>query len=151
MEQNRYERELGEAMNWEFVEDQYKGLGLDYIAKDGTRIEAKFDWDSIITGNHYLEIAQSSNGGKNWIPSGFSISADDADLWVVINDEWLRILSIEAVMRLITEHRASLKKAQTRIGVNFNKPEQFSKAYLIPFTLLDEYVMQKMPSPVRRD
>ena len=42
------------------------------------------------TGNHYLEFAQTSDGGATWVPSGFSISADEADLWVVVNEEWMR-------------------------------------------------------------
>ena len=58
-EQNRYERMLAEAMDWDFVEEQTKGSSYDYITPDGTKIEAKFDWDSIKTGNHYLEFASS--------------------------------------------------------------------------------------------
>ena len=59
VDQNRYERELAKAMEWEFVEGQSKGSSYDYITPDGTKIEAKFDWDSIKTGNHYLEFASS--------------------------------------------------------------------------------------------
>ena len=44
--QNRYERELAKSMDWDFVEEQTKGSAYDYIAPDGTKIEAKFDWDS---------------------------------------------------------------------------------------------------------
>jgi len=58
-EQNRYERELAKAMDWDFVEGQSKGSSYDYITPDGTKIEAKFDWDSIKTGNHYLEFAEA--------------------------------------------------------------------------------------------
>ena len=68
--QNRYERQLAEAMDWKFVEGQSKGSSYDFVTADGTKIEAKFDWDSIKTGNHYLEFAQSSDGGSTWIPSG---------------------------------------------------------------------------------
>jgi hypothetical protein len=149
-EQNQYERLLAKAMNWEFVEDQSKGSSFDYIAPDGTRIEAKFDWDSIKTGNHYLEFAQSSDGGNTWVPSGFSISADEADLWVVINDEWLRTLSIDSIKELLTNNRSELRQTRTRAGVNHNRKGQFSKAYLIPFSLLDQHVMSKTSSPINR-
>jgi len=150
-EQNRYELMLAEAMGWDFVEGQSKGSGIDFVAPDGANIEAKFDWDSIKTGNHYLEFAQTSNGGKTWIPSGFSISADEADLWIVVNEEWMRTLTVDSVKKMITENRSNLKITQTRAGVNFNRPGQLSKAYLIPFDLLDNYVMQKMPSPIKRE
>ena len=46
-EQNRYERELAKVMSWEFVEEQTKGSSFDYVAPDGTKIEAKFDWYSL--------------------------------------------------------------------------------------------------------
>ena len=147
--QNRYELELAESMGWDFVEGQAKGSAHDFVTPDGTKVEAKFDWDSIKTGNHYLEFAQSSDGGKTWIPSGFTLSADDADLWVVINNDWMRVFTIESLKQLITENRSSLKITRTRAGVNHNRSGQLSKAYLIPFENLDEHVSQKTPSPIR--
>jgi hypothetical protein len=150
-DESRNERALAKAMHWTYVEGQQKGSCYDFTAPDGAKIEAKFDWDSIKTGNHYLEVAQTSNGGKSWIPSGFSISADEADLWVVVNEEWMRTLTVDSVKKIITENRSNLKITQTRAGVNFNRPGQLSKAYLIPFDLLDNYVMQKMPSPIKRE
>ena len=148
-DQNRYELELAESMGWDFVEGQAKGSAHDFVTPDGTKVEAKFDWDSIKTGNHYLEFAQSSDGGKTWIPSGFTLSADDADLWVVINNDWMRVFTIESLKKLITDNRSSLKITRTRAGVNHNRPGQLSKAYLIPFENLDEHVSQKTPSPIR--
>ena len=150
-DESRNERALAKAMHWTYVEGQQKGSCYDFTAPDGAKIEAKFDWDSIKTGNHYLEFAQTSNGGKSWIPSGFSLSADEADLWVVVNEEWMRTLTVDSVKKIITEHRSNLKITQTRAGVNFNRPGQLSKAYLIPFDLLDNYVMQKMPSQIKRE
>ncbi len=149
-EQNRFEQMLAKSMDWEFVDEQSKGSCYDYIAPDGAKIEAKFDWDSIKTGNHYLEFAQSSDGGKTWIPSGFTLSADDADLWVVINIDWMRVFTIESLKQLITENRSSLRIATTRAGVNHNGPNQFSKAYLIPYEILDSHAMEKKTSPIRR-
>ena len=149
-EQNRYELMLAEAMGWDFVEGQGKGSGIDFLAPDGTGIECKFDWDSIKTGNHYLEFAQTSDGGTTWVPSGFSISADEADLWVVVNEEWMRTLTVDSVKRMITENRSELRTTRTRAGVNHNRPGQFSKAYLVPYQVLDRYVISKVASPVTR-
>ena len=150
-DESRHERALAQAMHWIYIEGQRKGSCYDFITPDGTKIEAKFDWDSIKTGNHYLEFAQSSDGGRTWVPSGFTLSADDADLWVVVNNDWMRTLSIESLKRFITENRSSLRITQTRAGVNFNRPGQLSKAYLIPYEILDEHVMHKTASPVSRD
>ena len=85
-----------------------------------------------------------------WIPSGFTLSADDADLWVVINNDCMRVFTIESLKQLITEKRSELKITRTRAGINHNRPGQHSKAYLIPFETLDNYVSEKILSPIRR-
>ncbi len=150
-EQNIFERRLGQIMGWSFVEEQGKGSCIDYNSPDGTKIEVKFDWDSISTGNHYLEYAQTSDGGMKWVPSGFSISAEEADLWVIINEEWMRILSISSMREMVKENRSKMRIAKTRAGVNHNQAGQFSKAYLVPFEILDNYVILKTESPIKRD
>ena len=149
--QNKYESSLEKIMHWDFVDEQSKGSSYDYISPDGSKIEAKFDWDSIKTGNHYLEFSQTSDGGKNWVPSGFSISEVEADYWVVINNDWFRMIKIQTLREFLVKNRNKLKITQTRAGVNFNRPGQLSKAYLIPFNLLDEIVIMKMPSLVKKD
>ena len=146
--QNRYELMLADIMKWNFVRDQSKGSAIDFIASDGSKIEAKFDWDSIKTGNHYLEFSQTSDGGNNWVPSGFSLSETEADYWVVINNDWFRMIKTQTLRDFLVKNRNNLRITQTKAGVNFNRPGQFSKAYLIPFKLLDEIVLIKMPSPV---
>ena len=149
--ESEHEKALAKEMGWEFVEGQTKGSSYDYIAPNGTKIEAKFDWDSIKTGNHYLEYAQSSDGGKTWIPSGFSLSADDADLWVVINNDWMRVFTIDSLKEFITKNRSRLRITTTRAGVNYNRSNQFSKAYLIPYEILDPHALEKTPSPIKRN
>ena len=42
-----HEHALAKAMHWEYIEDQQKGSSYDFIAPDGAKIEAKFDWDSM--------------------------------------------------------------------------------------------------------
>ena len=148
---NHYELVLARTMNWDFIHEQSKGTSYDYISPDKSKIEAKFDWDSIKTGNHYLEFSQTSDGGKTWVPSGFSLSEVEADYWVVINNDWFRMIKIQTLREFLVKNRNKLKITQTRAGVNFNRPGQLSKAYLIPFNLLDEIVIMKMPSPVKKD
>ena len=149
--QNVFENLLAKEMNWEFEKQQSKGSSYDYVSPDGSKIEAKFDWDSIKTGNHYLEFSQTSDGGKTWVPSGFSLSEVEADYWVVVNNDWFRMIKIQTLREFLVKNRNKLKITQTRAGVNFNRPGQLSKAYLIPFDLLDEIVILKMPSPVKKD
>jgi hypothetical protein len=149
--QSAHERALAKAMNWVYIEGQKKGSCYDFTAPNGSKIEAKFDWDSIKTGNHYLETSQTSDGGKTWTPSGFSLSSNEADYWVVINNEWLRLFRVETLKNLVHSHSANFKITRTKIGVNFNRTGQFSKAYLIPFTTLDDYSLLKIRSPIQRN
>ena len=145
------EMRLGKLMSWKYVNYQNAGSSYDFLAPDGSKIEVKFDWDSIDTANHYLEYAQTSDNGVKWVPSGFSISAEEADLWVIINEEWMRILSIKSMLKMMKENRSSFRIAKTRAGVNHNQAGQFSKAYLVPFEILDNYVILKTESPIKRD
>ena len=149
-DESHHERVLAKVMHWAYIEGQTKGSCYDFIAPDGAKIEAKFDWDSIKTGNHYLEFAQTSDGHKTEIPSGFSLSAEEADYWVVINNDWLRMFEISKLRAFIKSNHLELKVTQTKAGVNHNRPGQFSRAYLIPFEKLDQHCMLKIPSPVTR-
>ena len=149
-EQRLYEIALAEAMGWEFVEGQKKGSGVDFVTPDGTKIECKFDWDSIKTGNHYLEFEQTSDGGATWVPSGFSISADEADIWLIMNEDWMRMLTVDAVKYAISENRSDLRIAKTKAGVNHNVSGQYSRGYLMPFEILDRYAMTIKASPIKK-
>lgn len=144
------EMRLAQFMNWQYVIHQEKGFPYDYIAPDGSKIEAKFDWDSIKTGNHYLEIAQTNDNKKTWIPSGFSISADSADFWVVINEDYIRIFQIILLKKYLNRNRSSLSIKETRAGINYNQPGQYSKAYIIPLKELDVACMIKIRNPLQR-
>ena len=150
-DESRHERALAKTMHWDYIEDQQKGSCYDFTAPDGAKIEAKFDWDSIKTGNHYLEFGQTSNNGDTWVPSGFSLSEEVADYWVVVNNDWLRVFDVKKLADFLKTNRRVLKMVKTKAGVNHNRPGQYSKAYLIPFRILDDLALMKIPSPVIRD
>ena len=145
------ERHLADILNWIYIESQEKGSCYDYYAPDGSKIEAKFDWDSIKTGNHYLEFAQTSDNGRTWVPSGFALSAEEADYWVVVNEEYIRMFRNEVLKKWVKENRSQFKTTRTRSGVNHNRVGQFSKAYLIPFHMLDEICFSKQESMISRN
>jgi len=144
------EQELSKLFQWTYIDGQRKGSCYDFIAPDGAKIEAKFDWDSIKTGNHYLEFAQTSDNGKTWVPSGFALSAEEADYWVIVNEDWIRILRIDVLRNWLAEERSTLRITQTRAGVNYNQPGQYSKAYLIPFETIDQLCLSRQRSTIVR-
>ena len=137
-------------MQWEYVLEQKKGSAYDFVAKDTSKIEAKFDWGSIKTGNHYLEIAQTNDNKNTWIPSGFSLSSEVIDYWVVVNEDWLRMYRVDHLRTFLQEGRSGFVVKETRAHVNHNRPGQFSKAYIIPFIFLDEICFMKIPNPIDR-
>ena len=57
------ERQVANHMDWAYLEGQSGGSAVDVMTRSGAGVELKFDWDSIRTGNHYLEFAQTSD---NW-------------------------------------------------------------------------------------
>ena len=65
-----HERALAAFMQWDYVEGQSKGDGYDFIANDTSKIEAKFDWGSINTGNHlsFLKLLVLEVGNRQVIP-----------------------------------------------------------------------------------
>ena len=144
------EKRLAQFMNWEYIDTQQKGFPYDYIAPDGSKIEAKFDWGSEETGDHYLEFSQTSDGGKTWVPSGFSISEPEIDYWIVINNEFLRYFQIKVLKIFLQENRRKFKVVQSRKNINNNRPGQFSKGYLIPFDYLDKVANLKIKSPISK-
>ena len=149
--QQVHEVALGAHMGWDYIDSQSKGYSYDYKAADGSKIEVKFDWDSIKTGNHYLEYGQTSIGEGGEVPSGFALSAEDADYWVVVNDELLRIFAMSRLKEFVKKNRASFRTTRTRVGVNHNREGQFSLGYLLPFELLDKHCLIKIRSPVSRN
>ena len=151
LRQQKYEQILASKMGWDYVESQSKGSSYDYRSADGSKIEVKFDWDSIKTENHYLEYGQTSVGEGGEIPSGFALSAEDADYWVVVNDDLLRMFEINTLKQFVKENRASFRTTRTRVGVNHNREGQFSLGYLLPFELLDKHCLIKIRSPVSRN
>jgi len=148
--QQQYEIQLAEFFGWAYHTNQSKGSSFDFTSPDGMKIEAKFDWDSIKTGNHYLEYGQTSSGKGGEIPSGFSLSADDADFWIVINEEFIRFYSIQTLKDFVKQNRSNFRTTRTRIGVNNNKVDQYSLGFLIPFEQLDNLCFLKFESPFMR-
>lgn len=147
-EQNHYERELAEFMGWEFVEGQKKGSSYDCITSNGQKVELKMDWGSKTTGNHYLEFSQKSSSGSDWVPSGFTLSKETSDYWIVVNNDFMYISKTKEVERMINEKGETFRVTTTRPGINNNVKGQYSKAYLVPLDILEEYAVGKLKSPI---
>ena len=147
-EQNHYEREIAKFMDWKFIENQKKGSSYDCITSNGSKVEIKMDWGSKTTRNHYLEFSQKSPSNPDWIPSGFSLSKKTSDYWIVVNNDFMYISKTKEIERMIDEKGETFRITTTRAGINNNVKGQYSKAYLVPLTILEEYAVGKIKSPV---
>ena len=147
-EQRNHEKKLAEFLGWEFIEEQKKGTAFDCITPEGEKVEMKLDWGSKVTGNHYLEFEQKSHYSASWVPSGFSLSKEQADIWLVANDDFVYLLKVEEVERMLEERKGEFETRTTRKRINNNRAGQFSRAYLVPLTILEEYAIEKIKSPI---
>ena len=68
-----------------------------------------------------------------------------------MDNDWLRVFDVKKLADFLKTNRRELKMVKTKAGVNHNRPGQYSKAYLIPFRILDDLALMKIPSPVIRD
>ena len=144
------ERQVANHMDWAYLEGQSGGSAVDVMTRSGAGVELKFDWDSIRTGNHYLEFAQTSDNWASTRPSGFALSEHQADYWCVINEAWLWLLRCDELGAFLRERRSSLRTIETRSRINGNQPGQFSRAYLLPLQDLSSLSVLRIPSPVSR-
>lgn len=110
---------------------QRKGVAFDAEDAQGFRWEFKHDRAAEKTGNHYLETAQTNDGGITWVHSGFSLSLFQAKYYVVlIGQDYLK-LETELLDIWLEEHPSRCKPITTRPGVNGNREGQFSKGLLV--------------------
>ena len=69
---------------------------------------------------------------------------------MIVNEDWIRTLRIDVLRNWLAEELSTLSITQTRAGVNYNQPGQFSKAYLIPFETIDQLCLSKQTSTITR-
>ena len=55
-ERAEVERAVAENLGWEMLTESERQDGLTCKGPDGSMIAMRFDWPSVETGNHYLEV-----------------------------------------------------------------------------------------------
>ena len=144
-EQRANEIKLGKFMGWDYITEQNEGSAYDYTC-EGKKIELKQCWKSKVTKNHFLEFEQRSDFNSPWKPSGFTLSRREADVWVVANDKWIWLISINQMEKMLDEHEFPI--AITESLKNGNRIGQYARGYLVPLSILEQYATCKMKSPI---
>jgi hypothetical protein len=157
--QEAYERTFSEHHEWQYIENQQSGDAVDCIDENGIRRELKFDWQSILESNQtaYIELQQGI--GYRQIASGYLLTRQQADRFVIINDHTIWEFSIQDLDRMIQENileitddsRPLIRMVATRPGAGGNQGGFGSKGLSVPFSILDRFCTEKRINPVSRD
>lgn len=138
------ETAFSRQFNMDLHTTQRKGTGYDFTCKHtGRKYELKADYAAARTGNHFLEREQSNDGGATWVPSGFSLSLEQAYAYVVKIDLhyfFVRCTDLAEMLRT-----TFFQPIRTRPGVNGNRAGVLARGSLIPLSKLREVTYEVTP------
>ena len=143
------ERAVAENLGWEVLADHQRTDGLTCQAPDGAMIALRFDWPSIETGNHYLEVESRENRESSWKASGFGIAQKKAQYWAVVNEEDVFMADVNKLARLLKKQRRKLEDHVSRRNVGSHDKRMYARGYLLPLEDLEACCSVICPSPVR--
>jgi len=143
------ERAVAEHLGWEVLPSNERTDGLTCKAPDGAMIALRFDWGSIETGNHYLEVESRENRESAWKPSGFGIAQKKAQYWAVVNEEDVFMADVNKLARFIKKQRTELTDHVSRRNLESRDKRMYARGYLLPLENLEACCSVICPSPVK--
>jgi hypothetical protein len=143
------ERAVADNLGWEVLPSNQRTDGLTCQAPDGSMIALRFDWGSIETGNHYLEVESRENRESAWKSSGFGIAQKKAQYWAVVNEEDVFMADVNKLARLLKKQRRSLEDHVSRRNLGSHNKRMYARGYLLPLEDLEACCSVICPSPVK--
>jgi len=143
------ERAVAEHLGWQVLPSEQRTDGLTCQAPDGAMIALRFDWGSIETGNHYLEVESRENRESAWKPSGFGIAQKKAQYWAVVNEEDVFMADVNKLARFIKKQRTELTDHVSRRNLESRDKRMYARGYLLPLDNLESCCSVICPSPVK--
>ena len=143
------ERAVAEHLGWQVLPSNQRTDGLTCQAPDGAMIALRFDWGSIETGNHYLEVESRENRESAWKPSGFGIAQKKAQYWAVVNEEDVFMADANKLARFIKKQRSELTDHVSRRNLDSRDKRMYARGYLLPLENLEACCSVICPSPVK--
>ena len=143
------ERAVAHNLGWKVLPDNQRTDGLTCRAPDGAMIARRFDWASIETGNHYLEVESRENRESAWKASGFGIAKKKAQYWAVVNEEDVFMADVNKLARVLKKQRRELEDHVSRRNVGSHDKRMYARGYLLPLKDLEACCSVICPSPVK--
>ena len=143
------ERAVAEHLGWDVLPSNQRTDGLTCQAPDGAMIALRFDWGSIETGNHYLEVESRENRESAWKPSGFGIAQKKAQYWAVVNEDDVFIADVSKLARLIKKQRGELEDHVSRRNIDSRDKRMYARGYILPLDDLETCCSVISSSPVK--
>lgn len=147
-ERGEVERAVAECLGWEILPDNERQDGLTCKGPDGSMIAMRFDWPSVETGNHYLEVESRENRESSWKPSGFGLAQKKAQYWAVVNGKDVFMADVAKLARHIKKQRRELQDHVSRRNLDSHEKRMYARGYLLPLVDLESCCAVICPSPV---
>ena len=147
-EQAEVERAVAECLGWDILPSSERQDGLTCKGPDGSMIAMRFDWPSVETGNHYLEVESRENRESSWKPSGFGLAQKKAQYWAVVIGEDVLMADVNKLAKLIKKQRRELQDHVSRRNLESRDKRMYARGYLLPLADLESCCSVICPSPV---
>jgi hypothetical protein len=144
-----YERDIASHFGWTLLSPKERGNGLTCKAPDGAMIALRFDWASMDTGNHYLEVECRENRESPWKASGFGIARKKADYWVVVNEHDVYVADVKNIVKMLKKKRGDLDDHVSRRNLDDYEKRMYARGHLVPLEFLEPCCHVICASPVK--
>jgi hypothetical protein len=148
-ERSAQENAIAEHFGWQVIENSKRRDGVSCTAPDGSRICLRFDWPSVETGNHYLEVESRANRESSWKASAFGIARKKADLWVVVNGREVYVADIKLLNKRLKRVRGDIPDHVSRRNIGDFDKRMYARGHLLPLEELEECCKVICVSPIQ--
>ena len=148
-ERHDLERAVAECLGWNLLPEDERIDGHTCKGPDGAMIAMRFDWGSVQTGNHYLEVESRENRESAWKPSGFGMAQKKAQYWAVVNGDDVYVADTSKLARFLKKNRRELQDHISRRNLESHSKRMYARGYLLPLKDLKSCCSVICPSPVK--
>lgn len=130
---------------FDLVENENQGVGcaVDAWNADGEAYEFKEDHAAAETGNFFLELSQTFDGGNTRHFSGLALAVrnDQSQYYVIFIGRRAYVFECPVLAQWVRLHWEKFQLKETRCAVNGNRVGACAKGLLVPVQVLSPYAL----------